>query len=81
VTGSGSLFQAIPGILINEAFGGIFSIMTWPFRTAFNFIADAWNNTIGRLSWSVPGWVPGIGGKGCPYRTCRTSTPAASCPA
>lgn len=32
------------------------------FRTAFNFIADAWNSTVGRLSWSVPGWIPGIGG-------------------
>jgi hypothetical protein len=35
-----------------------------PFRTAFNFIADAWNNTVGSLSFKVPGWVPGLGGKG-----------------
>lgn len=33
-------------------------------KTAFNFIADIWNNTIGKLSFKVPGWVPGIGGKG-----------------
>jgi hypothetical protein len=33
-----------------------------PFRSAFNFVADAWNNTIGRLRWTVPGWVPVIGG-------------------
>lgn len=32
------------------------------FRGAFNWVADAWNNTIGRLSWTVPGWVPFIGG-------------------
>jgi hypothetical protein len=32
------------------------------FKAAFNFVADVWNNTIGRLSWSVPGWVPFIGG-------------------
>jgi hypothetical protein len=32
--------------------------------TAFNLIAKAWNNTLGGLSFSVPDWVPGIGGKG-----------------
>jgi hypothetical protein len=30
----------------------------------FNGIADLWNNTIGKLSFKVPSWVPGIGGKG-----------------
>lgn len=38
--------------------------ITWPYRTAFNAIAKLWNNTVGQLSFSVPGWVPGIGGKG-----------------
>ena len=47
---------------IGTAFKKIASFITLPFRTAFNFVADAWNNTIGRLSWTVPGWVPGIGG-------------------
>lgn len=36
--------------------------ITSPFHGAFNFIADLWNNTIGRLRWTVPGWVPFIGG-------------------
>lgn len=45
-----SVFSALPGII------------TWPFRTAFNMVARAWNATIGRLSWTVPGWIPGIGG-------------------
>lgn len=57
-----SMFHAIPG-KIKQAFSGLFNILTWPYRTAFNFIADAWNNTIGRLHWSIPDWVPGIGGK------------------
>jgi hypothetical protein len=52
---------AVPG-LIKKVWGGLFNILTAPFRLAFNFIADAWNNTVGKLSWSVPGWVPGIGG-------------------
>ncbi|NBW14532.1 MAG: hypothetical protein EBR82_41690 [Caulobacteraceae bacterium] len=34
------------------------------YKSIFNGIAKAWNNTIGRLSFEVPSWVPGIGGKG-----------------
>lgn len=56
------VFKAIPG-RIKSAFSGLVNILTWPYRTAFNLIARAWNNTVGRLSWTVPGWVPGIGGK------------------
>lgn len=53
--------RSIPG-RIGAAFSNLANIIIWPYRTAFNFIADAWNNTVGRLSWSVPSWVPGIGG-------------------
>lgn len=58
-----TFLKKIPGWL-GTAFKGLASVLTWPFRTAFNAIADLWNNTVGRLSFSVPGWVPGIGGKG-----------------
>jgi hypothetical protein len=34
------------------------------FKAVFNGIATLWNNTIGKLSFSVPKWVPGLGGKG-----------------
>ena len=34
------------------------------FKFAFNNIARLWNNTIGRLSFDIPNWVPGVGGKG-----------------
>lgn len=53
--------KKIPG-WIGSAFSKVASAISWPFRTAFNFVADAWNNTIGRLHWSVPSWVPVIGG-------------------
>ncbi len=47
--------------------GAVFSLLagaiTAPFRFAFNLVARAWNATIGSLSWSVPGWIPGIGGR------------------
>jgi hypothetical protein len=33
-------------------------------RTSFNAIASLWNSTVGKLSFTIPGWVPGIGGKG-----------------
>jgi hypothetical protein len=54
-------FTSIPG-RISSAFSGLVNIITWPYRTAFNLISDLWNNTIGRLSWTIPSWVPGIGG-------------------
>jgi hypothetical protein len=47
---------------LKSAFSGVGSFITAPFRTAFNFVADAWNRTIGSMSWRVPDWVPGIGG-------------------
>lgn len=34
------------------------------YKSIFNGIASLWNNTFGKLSFKVPGWVPGIGGKG-----------------
>ena len=56
-----AFLQRIPGNL-RSAFARVAGFLTAPFRAAFNAIARAWNNTIGRLSWSVPSWVPFIGG-------------------
>ena len=47
---------------IGAVFVKVAKFITAPWRAAFNFIADAWNNTIGSLRWTVPGWVPIIGG-------------------
>src|SRR5688572_24106119 len=47
---------------IGDSFAKIANFITWPFRTAFNAISDLWNNTIGKLSWTVPGCVPFVGG-------------------
>lgn len=47
---------------ITGALSGIADLITKPFKAAFNAIADLWNNTIGRLEWTVPQWIPGIGG-------------------
>lgn len=56
-------FKAIPGVISNMG-GRLVDAITWPYRTAFNAIARLWNNTVGRLSFEVPSWVPGLGGKG-----------------
>jgi hypothetical protein len=49
---------------IKATMGFVAGVITAPFKAAFNAIAKLWNNTIGSLSFTVPGWVPGIGGKG-----------------
>jgi hypothetical protein len=53
--------KKIPG-WIATAFKKVADFISLPYRTAFRLIAQAWNNTIGRLSWTVPNWVPVIGG-------------------
>lgn len=52
------------GEKIGGAFKGLAEIITTPYRLAFSAIAGLWNNTVGRLSFSIPSWVPGIGGHG-----------------
>jgi hypothetical protein len=61
--------------VVDAVFGGIkfwinnvtipaFEAMYTVAKTIFNGIAKIWNNTFGKLSFNIPGWVPGIGGKG-----------------
>jgi len=49
---------------INNAMSGLANVIKYPFEQAINAIKSLWNNTIGRLSFTIPSWVPGIGGKG-----------------
>lgn len=56
-----SFFTALPGE-IGTALGGIFNFVTAPFKTAFDWIANLWNNTLGKIAFTIPGWVPVIGG-------------------
>lgn len=55
--------KKIPG-WIQTAFSKVADFIVAPYRFAFNQIARLWNATIGGLSFQVPSWVPGIGGKG-----------------
>ncbi len=56
-------FRDLPG-RVGGAVSGIADTLTSPFRGAFNAIARLWNNSIGKLSFKAPDWVPGLGGKG-----------------
>jgi hypothetical protein len=49
---------------IKATMGFVADVISAPFKAAFRAVASLWNNTIGKLSFSVPSWVPGIGGKG-----------------
>lgn len=53
--------KKIPG-WVGSAFSKVAGFISAPYKAGFNAIARAWNNTIGRLSWTVPSWIPGIGG-------------------
>lgn len=53
--------KKIPG-WIGTAFSKVAGFITAPYKAAFNFIARGWNNTVGNLSFTVPSWIPGIGG-------------------
>lgn len=58
-----SFFQSIPG-KIAGFFAGVGNTIAAPFEDAFRAIAHLWNSTVGSLSFSIPSWVPGIGGDG-----------------
>ena len=45
---------------LTSYFEGVLNI----YKNIFNAIAKLWNNTIGKLSFKFPDWVPGFGGKG-----------------
>lgn len=54
---------SIPGRII-DVFAAIGNGIAAPFKWAFNQISKFWNSTVGRLSFTMPSWIPGIGGMG-----------------
>jgi phage-related protein len=67
-----NFLSARVGDIVN-VFSGVASAITGPFRTAFNFIADAWNSTIGGFGVDVPN-IPGLpfGGQRIAFPTMPT---------
>lgn len=58
-----TFFTGLPGRL-SGIWSGIWDGLTSAARSAFYAVARLWNDTVGALSFHIPGWVPGIGGKG-----------------
>lgn len=58
-----AFFRDLPGNIAGF-FSGLADTIIAPFRDAFGAIARLWNSSVGKLSFEVPGWVPGIGGNG-----------------
>ena len=64
------IVDAVFGAIKAGIKGGMDAITTYlsfvmgVYKAIFNGIATLWNNTIGKLSFEVPKWVPGLGGKG-----------------
>jgi hypothetical protein len=58
-----SVIQTVVSVSIG-VIKGYFETLYGFYKGIFNGIASLWNNTIGKLSFKVPSWVPGLGGKG-----------------
>jgi hypothetical protein len=54
--------NAVSGSL--DVIKGYFSGVLGFYKAMFNGIASLWNNTVGKLSFKFPSFVPGLGGKG-----------------
>jgi hypothetical protein len=62
----GNLFGAIKtGVIASVDFlkGYLTTVMGF-YKKIFNGIASLWNNSIGKISFEFPSWVPGLGSKG-----------------
>jgi hypothetical protein len=49
---------------VGDVFDSVGNAIFFPIKTAFNAIANLWNRTVGSLSFSIPDWVPVLGGHG-----------------
>jgi len=51
------------GSKVSSAVSGIADTIKAPFSSAFNGIKSLWNSTVGGKGFTVPDWIPGLGGK------------------
>jgi len=61
-----SIFSVIKTVVTSsiDVIKSYFDTLLGFYKGIFNGIAKLWNNTVGKLSFKVPDWVPGLGGKG-----------------
>ena len=63
---AGTVFDGIKtgfGVVV-DAVTAYVKTLVGIYKGLFNGIASIWNSTVGKLSFKIPGWVPGLGGKG-----------------
>jgi hypothetical protein len=63
---AGTVFDGIKtgfGVVVDAVTGYVKTLVAI-YKGLFNGIASIWNSTVGKLSFKIPGWVPGLGGKG-----------------
>lgn len=53
--------KSIPG-RIKDAFARAADFITAPFRAGFSAVKGLWNSTLGGKGFTIPSWVPGVGG-------------------
>lgn len=58
----GSILSTI-GDKVAGAVSGVANTIKAPFSAAFNGIKSLWNSTVGGKGFTVPDWIPGLGGK------------------
>jgi len=55
-------FESIRGG-IGRALSGVADAIAGPFRSAFSGIRSLWNSTVGGFRFTVPDWIPFVGGR------------------
>lgn len=60
-----TIIDAVSGIYgkIQSAIKGVAELIQYPFKIAFDAVKQMWNNTVGGFGFSIPSWVPKVGGK------------------
>lgn len=58
-----NFFKRLPG-RVKGAFRTLGNAISSPFKAAFRGVKNLWNKLVGGFSFSIPDWVPGLGGKG-----------------
>lgn len=63
--GAGRLVDWFRGLpeRIRGALAGVGDAITAPFRAGFRSIASLWNRSVAEIGFTVPSWVPGVGGR------------------
>lgn len=64
-------FGSLPG-WFSRVFTGIGNAISAPFRSAFAGIRNLWNSTVGGFGFTVPGWIPFVGGQSFRLPTMHT---------